>query len=109
MWSTATIRIPQSKPFNSTNASPHFLKTVVPIAVEPIIQQDGNNKNDRERNAVGRLLILVRKMHPKLKMSVIEDGLASNGPHMKDLIALNFAFILGAKPNDHKFLFENFA
>ena len=85
------------------------LKTVLPIAVEPIIQQDGNNKNDCERNAVGRLLKLVRKINPKLKMIVIEDGLASNGPHMKDLIALNFAFILGAKPNDHKYLFDNFA
>ena len=50
------------------------LKTVLPVAVEPIIQQDGNNKNDCERNAVGRLLKLVRKMHPKLKVIVIEDG-----------------------------------
>jgi len=42
-------------------------KVVIPIAVEPIIQQDGNNKNDCERNAVRRLLKLVRKLHPKLK------------------------------------------
>ena len=48
-------------------------------------------------------------MHPKLKMIVIEDGLSSNGPHMEDLIALNFEFILGTKPNDHKYLFDNFA
>jgi len=27
-------------------------KVVIPIAVEPIIQQDGNNKNDCERNVV---------------------------------------------------------
>ena len=32
---------------------------------------------------------------------VIEDALGSNGPHIKDLIELNFSFILGAKPGDH--------
>ncbi len=53
-------------------------KVVIPIAVEAIVQQDGNNKNDCERNAVRRLLKLVRRLHPKLKCIVIEDGLASN-------------------------------
>ena len=84
-------------------------KVVIPIAVEPIIQQDGNNKNDCERNAVRRLLKLVRKLHPKLKCIVIEDGLSSNGPHIADLIEMNFPFILGAKPGDHTYLFQNFA
>ena len=83
-------------------------KTVIPIALEPIIQQDGDNKNDCERNAVRRLLNTIRKMHPKLKCIVIEDGLASNGPHIQDLISLNFEFLLGAKPGDHTFLFDNF-
>jgi len=84
-------------------------KIVIPIAVEPIIQQDGNNKNDCERNAVRRLLKLVRKLHPKLKCIVIEDGLSSNGPHIADLIAMDFPFILGAKPSDHTYLFRNFS
>ncbi len=53
-------------------------KVVIPIAVEAIVQQDGNNKNDCERNAVRRLLKLVRRLHPKLKCIVIEDGLDSN-------------------------------
>ncbi|XZE20409.1 transposase family protein [Pirellulaceae bacterium SH449] len=39
---------------------------VLPIAVEAIIQQDGSNKNDCERNAVRRLLMEVRRLHPKL-------------------------------------------
>lgn len=83
-------------------------KVVIPIAVEAIVQQDGNNKNDCERNAVRRLLQKVRRLHPKLKCIVIEDGLASNGPHIEDLVKLNFKFILGAKPNDHTYLFDNF-
>ena len=40
---------------------------------------------------------------------VIEDALSSNGPHIKNLIELNFAFILGAKPGDHAYLFDHFA
>ncbi len=82
-------------------------KVVIPIAVEPIIQQDGNNKNDCERNAVGRLLKLVRRMHPQLKCIVTEDGLSSNGPHIQDLIEMKFEFILGCKPDDHTYLFDN--
>ncbi len=50
-------------------------KVIIPITVEAIVQQDGNNKNDCERNAVRRLLKLVRRLHPKLKCIVIEDGL----------------------------------
>ena len=84
-------------------------KTVIRLAVEPIVQQDGDNKNDCERNAVGRLLRRVRKDHPRLRCIVIEDGLSSNGPHIKDLIELNFPFILGAKPGDHAYLFDHFA
>jgi hypothetical protein len=83
-------------------------KVVIPIAVEAIVQQEGNNKNDCERNAVRRLLKLVRKLHPRLKCIVIEDGLASNGPHIQDLQEMNFPFILGAKPGDHQYLMDNF-
>jgi len=75
--------------------------------VEPIIQQDGNNKNDCERNAVRRLLKLVRKLHPKLKCIVIEDGLSSNDPHIADLIETNSPFILGAKPGNYTYLSKN--
>jgi hypothetical protein len=53
-------------------------------------------------------LATVRKLHPKLKCIVIEDGLASNAPHIEDLQTLNFPFILGAKPGDHAYLFDNF-
>jgi hypothetical protein len=37
---------------------------------------------------------------------VVEDGLASNAPHIRLLKELDLRFILGAKPDDHKFLFE---
>jgi hypothetical protein len=37
---------------------------------------------------------------------VVEDALASNGPHIRHLQALNLRFILGAKASDHPYLFD---
>jgi hypothetical protein len=82
------------------------IKEVIPLAPEPIQKQDGESKNDCERNAAKRLLPKIRGQHPHLKFIVIEDGLASNGPHVRDLIDNRMHFILGVKPGDHAFLFE---
>jgi len=79
---------------------------VIPLAVEPIINQDGQTKNDCERNASARLLRRVRRLHPKLKLIVVEDGLASNAPHIELLQELNMRYLLGAKPGDHQHLYE---
>ena len=79
---------------------------VFPLAPEPILKQDGAKKNDCERNAAKRLLRDVRRTHPHLKLVVVEDGLASNGPHIELLQSLNMRFILGAKESDHGFLFD---
>ena len=82
------------------------IKEVIPLAPEPIQKQDGSSKNDCERNAARRLLAKIRREHPRLKLIVVEDGLASNGPHVRDLRDYKMHFILGVKPGDHKFLFE---
>jgi hypothetical protein len=79
---------------------------VIPLAPEPIQKQDGSSKNDCERNASKRLLQKIRQDHPRLGLIVIEDGLASNGPHVRELLEQRMHFILGVKPGDHPFLFE---
>lgn len=79
---------------------------VIPLAIEPIIKQDGETKNDCERNATRRLLKRIKKQHPKLKLTVTEDGLSSNAPHIADLEEFGYHYILGAKPGDHKHLFD---
>ena len=79
---------------------------VFALAPEPIMQQDGNSKNDCERNAAKRLLNALRREHPHMKLVVIEDALASNAPHIRLLKELNLRFILGAKQTDHQFLFD---
>jgi hypothetical protein len=79
---------------------------VIPLAPEPIQRQDGEAKNDCERNAARRWLGRFREDHPSLKVVVTEDGLSSNAPHIRDLMAADVRFLLGVKPGDHKHLFD---
>lgn len=81
-------------------------REVIPLAPEPIEKQDGSEKNDCERNAAKRLLRRIRQEHPHLKLIVVEDGLASNAPHIRELQNQKMHFLLGAKPGDHPFLFD---
>jgi hypothetical protein len=81
-------------------------REVIPLAPEPIHKQDGTNKNDCERNAGKRLLAKIRREHPHLPLIVVEDSLASNAPHIRELMAWRMHFILGVKPGDHAFLFD---
>jgi len=81
-------------------------KEVIPLAPEMIIKQDGETKNDCERNAAKRFFEQLRKDHPHLKLIIVEDGLSPNAPHIRDLNKHNLHYILGVKPGDHKFLFD---
>ena len=81
-------------------------KVVIPVAPEPITRQDGNNKNDCERNAAKRFFTQLRKEHPHLKWLALEDGLSSNYPHLSLLDTLNIAYLVGVKPGDHDYLFD---
>lgn len=81
-------------------------KIVIPLAPEPIIKGDGATKNDCERNASKRLLIDFRREHPHLKVLIVEDGLASNHPHLSLLDSLNMDYLIGVKPGDHTYLFD---
>ena len=73
---------------------------------EPIIQQDGQTKNDCERNAAKRFLEKLRCDHPHLNLIVIEDALSSNAPHIRELQRHHLHYILGVKEGDHGFLFD---
>ncbi len=75
------------------------------VVPEAIVKSDGRKRNDCERSAAKRLLTELRREHPHLAL-VVEDGLASNGPHIRLLKELEMRFVLGAKPGDHRALFE---
>ena len=83
------------------------LKEVIPLAPEPIVQQDGETKNDCERNATRRWLRRFRREHPRLPVIVVEDSLSANAPHLRDLRQARAHYIIGVKPGDHGFLFEH--
>lgn len=81
-------------------------KEVIPLAPEPIIKQDGETKNDCERNAAKRFFEQLRRDHPHLPLIITEDALSSNAPHIRELERHNLHYILGVKKGDHAFLFE---
>jgi hypothetical protein len=80
-------------------------RTVIPLAPEPICRQDGETKNDCERNGARRWLAKFRKDHPHLRAIITEDALSPNAPHIRDILAADCHFILGVKEDDHKYLF----
>jgi hypothetical protein len=79
-------------------------REVFPFAPEPIQKMDGSTKNDCERNAAKRLLPKIRTEHPHMRFIVVEDGLASNAPHLRLLQEQSMHFLTGVKPGDHAFL-----
>lgn len=83
-------------------------KVVLPFAPEPIMKSDGSTKNDCERRSAERFLSDLKREHPHLRIIITGDGLFSNGPFIKALKRDGHAFILVAKPKDHKALFEEF-
>jgi hypothetical protein len=82
-------------------------REVIPLMPEPIIKQDGQTKNDCERNAAKRFLAKFRQDHPHLKVIITEDGLSANGPHILELKRQRMHFILGVKAGDHGALFQH--
>lgn len=81
-------------------------KTVIPLCPEAITKQDGQTKNDCELNAAKRLLLNIREDHPKLKITILMDSLFSTGPHIDLMRRLQMNYIITAKPDNNKTLYE---
>jgi hypothetical protein len=73
---------------------------------EPMVKQDGTEKNDCERNAAKRLIAKLRQDHPHLTCIVTEDSLSSNAPPIETLQDHGLHDILGVKEGDHALLFD---
>ena len=73
------------------------LKEVIPLAPEPIINEDGHTKHDCERHATRRGLQQFRRDHPHLPVIIVEDALSSNAPHLDDLRAARAHDIIGVR------------
>ena len=85
------------------------LREVIPLMPEPILKQDGETKNDCERNAAKRFLAQLKQDYPDLTFTITEDALSPNAPHIRELEKYGFHYILGVKEGDHEYLFEQVA
>jgi hypothetical protein len=81
-------------------------RAVLPLMPEPIVNQDGTDKNACERTAAKRFMAQWRQDHPHLKRIVTEDSLSSKAPHMEVLHDHDLHDLLGVKEGDHAFLVE---
>jgi hypothetical protein len=82
------------------------MREVLPLMPEPIVKQDGTDKNDCERNAAKRFVAKLRRDHPHLKFIITEDSLSANAPHIETLNDHELHYILGVKEGDHTWLFQ---
>lgn len=83
-------------------------KEVFLMGTEPILCQDGQLKNDCERNASKRLLEWLSKQYQGQRLLLTEDALYSNGANIKQITDSGFSYILGIKPHGNKTLFKVF-
>lgn len=83
-------------------------REVFPLEFEPIIKQDGEKKNDCERNAAKRLCQILFERYPGLPILLVEDALYANAPHIRQISGYGWKYILNVKPEAHKSLFKQF-
>ena len=79
---------------------------VIPLMPEPIERSDGQGKNDSESAAAKRFFAHFREDHPRMRCIVLQDGLYSNGPHIRMLKEHDLRYIIVARAGDHRHLFE---
>jgi hypothetical protein len=103
----------------TTNGVVHYSHTVVsatlvkagthrilPLDGEEVRNTDGPEKQDCEVNAGKRLLRRLRQEHRQLKLIVTGDDLYAHEPFVDELTAWHMRYVLVAKPESHKELFE---
>ena len=83
-------------------------KEVFPLANEAIQKQDGQHKNDCEQNASKRLQARLAQDYKDLPIVVVEDALYANEPHIKQVLANKWDYIISVKPTKQETLFTYF-
>jgi len=82
---------------------------VFPLEFEPILRQDGVQKNDCERTAAKRLCEQLDEHYPDLPILLVEDALYANAPHIRQITHYGWRYILNVKPDSHQSLEKQFA
>jgi hypothetical protein len=79
---------------------------VLPLDVEMVQNSDGQGKQDCELNAAKRLIQRLRAEHRQMSVIITGDDLYSHEPFVELLESQRFHYVLVAKPESHKELFE---
>lgn len=77
-----------------------------PLDAEVCSPQDGHEKQDCALTAGKRLVKRVRREHPHLRLIVTGDDLYSHVPAVLECVRQRLPYVLVAKPDSHKELFE---
>lgn len=82
---------------------------VFPFDHEPIVRQDGQDKNDCERNALYRQIDYIKTAYPQQNMVFAMDALYSCAPVIARLSELkNWRYVINITEDGHKHLFRQF-
>jgi hypothetical protein len=79
---------------------------ILPLDVEEVCNTDGEEKQDCEINAAKRLVGRIRQQHPQIKAIVVGDDLYSHEPFVELLLSKRLDYVLVAKPESHKEMFQ---
>jgi len=84
-------------------------KEVFILDNEPIVKQDGANKNDCERNAAQRMFDHLQGLYSKEYLVFVFDALYACGPIVRRLLEVDrWEFVINIKPDGNKSLFRQF-
>ena len=70
---------------------------VFPLDFEPILRQDGEQKNDCERNAAKRLGADLHQRYHDLDILLVEDALYANAPHVRQISSYGWKYVLNVE------------
>lgn len=79
---------------------------IFPLDVEEVKNTDGSEKQDCELNAAKRLIARFREEHRQMRVIVTGDDLYSHGPFLEQLESNRLHYVIVAKPDSHKEMFE---
>lgn len=79
---------------------------VLPLDVEQVQNSDGQQKQDCELNAAKRLILRLRSEHRQIQVIITGDDLYSHEPFVELLKTQRFHYVIVAKPESHKEMFE---
>ena len=87
--------------FSAAIVHPDY-KEVLPLCPEPIVKEDGANKNDCEQNAFKRFIKDFRREHPKLDVVINLDALFATEPPIRLMFESDCSFIIAIKETNQE-------